>query len=114
MSNTIDSALPLKNMATLAANILQSPLAPLSRFCTIVPNAKLDQEGKVFTLPIVSSLATKLTDPTSFQSGDTTLGAATVTAAHITRPAHLSSVQRNQGLKLESLNRQYSQATLCE
>lgn len=112
MSNTIDSALSTKQMATLAANILQAPLAPLNRIATIIPNAAIDQERKTFTLPIVSSIAAKLTDATNFQSGDSTLGVATVAAAHITRPAHLSNTQRGQGLKLESLipalSRQFS------
>ena len=103
MPNSIDSALSTKQMATLAANILQAPLAPLNRIATIIPNAAIDQDRKTFTLPIVSSIAAKLTDPTSFQNGDTTLGVATVAAAHITRPAHLSNKERSQGLKLESL-----------
>ena len=102
MANTIDADLLIDTLSQKAITFLGDRLAPLSAFSTDFSTDELVQE-KAVQVPVVSSGATTLTNPTTFESGDTVTSNVAVTVNHYSQPFHITSKQYNQRIRLEML-----------
>jgi hypothetical protein len=102
MANTIDSALLIDTLATKAETVLANRLAPLRCFSKDFSTDNYSQ-GKSIQVPIATAGSTTLTNPTNFESGDSTLGKIAVTMNHYSQPFHVTSAQYNSKTRIEQL-----------
>lgn len=102
MANTIDSALLIDTLAAKAETVLANRLAPLRSFSKDFSTEGISQ-GKAIQVPIATAGSTTLTNPASFEAGDSTLGKIAVTMNHYSQPFHVTSAQFNSKTRIEQL-----------
>lgn len=101
MANTYDADLVVDRLADQAILVLQNKLAPLNAFSqdfgvdTLRPRALVQVEKS-------GTPATVQTNPTNYESGDTTNTNVAVTVNEISTSFHVSSQELMQGHKLET------------
>lgn len=104
MANTFDSNLVQDVVTEEVVLVLQNRLAPLKAFSTDFSSEVIDTgRTRSLQVPIASSTDAVQTNPTNFELGDTTLGAAQVDIAHYSKGFGLTSAQMNQGHRLKRL-----------
>ena len=101
-ANTLETKLIGDFIADAAIAIIQPKLAPLAAFSTDFGTDPLKPRATVQVAKATAG-ATTLTNPTNFETGDSTLAAVTVTVDQKTQPFHLSNDAVNQGYKLAQL-----------
>lgn len=102
MANTIDADLLIDTLSSQVINFLGDRLAPLRAFSRDFSTDELVQ-AKAVQVPKITAGSTTLTNPTSFEAGDSTTSNVPVTLAHLSQPFHITSQQYNQRLRLEML-----------
>ena len=102
MANTIDSALLIDVLSTKAETVLANRLAPLRAFSKDFSTDGYSQ-GKAIQIPIATAGSTTVTNPSTFESGDSTLGKIAVTMNHYSQQFHVTSAQFNSKTRLEQL-----------
>lgn len=101
MANTYDADLVVDRLADQAILVLQNKLAPLGAFSTdfgtdtMRPRATVQVEKS-------GTAATGQTNPTNYESGDTTNTNVPVTVSELSQSFHVSSQELMQGHKLET------------
>lgn len=102
MANTIDADLLIDTLSEKVVTYLPERLAPLRAFSKNFSTDELIQQ-KAVQVPLVTAGSTTLTNPTNFESGDTTTSNVAVTVNHYSQPFHITSAQYNQRFQLEML-----------
>jgi hypothetical protein len=101
MANTYDADLVVDRLSDQAILVLQNKLAPLNAFSqdfgtdTLRPRATVQVEKS-------GTPATGQTNPTNYESGDTTNTNVAVTVSEYSQSFHVSSQELMQGHKLET------------
>lgn len=102
MANTIDADLLIDTLSNRVITTLGEVLAPLSAFARDFSTDELVQ-AKAVQVPVVTGGSTVLTNPTSFEAGDSTTSNVAVTVNHYSQPFHITSQQYNQRFRIEML-----------
>lgn len=102
MANTFDSDLVLDTISSRAQTILGNRLAPFGAFATDYTTSEMNQ-GKSVRVPFATAASAVQTNPTNFETGDTTVSEIVVTVNHYSKSFHITSEQLNQGFRLERL-----------
>lgn len=102
MGNTIDADLLIDTLSNKAITFLGARLAPLSAFSNDFTTDELVQ-AKSVQVPKITAGSTTQTNPTTFESGDTTTSNIAVPINHYSNSFHITSAQANQRIRLEML-----------
>ena len=102
MSQTIDAALLVDVLSETAITTLGDKLAGFSAFTGDFSNSRALQQGKI-QIPVATTGDSSQKNPTSFETGDSTLSKIAVTIDHYSKSFRLSSESLNQSLKIEML-----------
>lgn len=103
MSNTFDSALVNSILAAKGITILKNKLAFLRAFTTDFSDEVRDERSRIVNVPVYTTGTAVATNPTNFESGDTTATNAAVTLNHLSTSFHITSAEFGKGSRLESL-----------
>jgi hypothetical protein len=107
MANSLSSDMVVDIAAERAITVLQDKLAPLNAFATNFSDdpavASANGTLQPIKVELASEAATVLTNPSNFESGDTTTSAISVQPTYYSRPFHVSSTELNQGHQIERL-----------
>lgn len=108
MANTLSADLFVDIASERAITVLGDVLAPLNIFTTdfsdeAVARAKPGATMQVMQVPVATGGSAVQTNPTSYQSGDTTVSVAEVTPALYSKSFHVTDQERNKGYKLEHM-----------
>jgi hypothetical protein len=101
-ANTVSASITTEMLAQGAITILQHQFAPLRAFArdfsadTYKPKATIE-------IKYVTSGPTAQTDPTDFESGNSTIAVITPSMAHYTGAVHVSQVDMNKGMRIADL-----------
>jgi len=109
MSNTFDADLVVDTISTQTQTILGNRLAYIGAYATDFTAMEMAQ-GKSVRVPFATDASAVQTNPTNFETGDTTLSEIVVTLAHYSKSFHITSEQLNQGFRLEQLVKVNAQA----
>ena len=102
MANSYSSSLLTEKLEQAATTILSDCLAPLAAFTkgfgvdTYKPRAKVE-------LKFVTATDATQKNPSSFESGDSTVGNVQITVDQYSQPFHVSNDELNSGLRLQDL-----------
>jgi hypothetical protein len=102
MSNTFDSDLSFSIMAATGITVLGNALAPLRVFTSDFSSDVVKPRSTV-NVPVYTTASAVQTNPTNFETGDTTAENAQVVLNHYSKSFHITSDQLNNGHKLENL-----------
>jgi hypothetical protein len=102
MANTIDADLLIDTLADRVITTLGPKLAPLNAF-TRDFSKKTYCQTKSVQVQVTTGGSTTQTNPTSFESGDSTTDNVAVTMNHYSNSFHVTSAQLNEQITLESL-----------
>lgn len=102
MANTIDADLLIDTLSNQAINFLGDRLASLRAFSRDFSTDELVQSKSV-QVPKITAGSSTLTNPSSFEAGDSTTSNVAVLVSHYSQPFHITSLQYNQRLRLEML-----------
>lgn len=102
MGNTISSSLILDTLAEQVITTLGNRLAPLTAFSRDFGTDVLTQNANVQVKKATAGSSTQ-TNPTNFETGDSTVTNVNVLVKHYSNSFQLSSQERNQGFRLENL-----------
>jgi len=104
MSNTYSSSLVTQMLADGFISTAQNRLAP---FTSASRNFGTDplKPLAIVQVPLASSGATTLTNPTSFGGGNSTVSNVQVTVSHYHQPFHVSHTDLQNGMRLEQIIR---------
>ncbi len=102
MANTIDSALFAETLKSTAAEVLKNRLAPLGAFSTNFGTNPTAPRSTII-VPVASGASAVQTNPSNFETGDTTLSAISVTVNHDNKGFHVTSEQANNAVSLAQL-----------
>jgi hypothetical protein len=103
MANSLDSTLVNKILAQKAITKLQHKLAYLAAFTTDFSDEVRDQRSRVINVPVFTATSAVQTNPTNFETGDTTAVNAPVTLDHVSKSFYITSADFGSGTRLESL-----------
>lgn len=101
-ANTIDSGLIpafLSDALIVVANQVLAPLRAFSRSISLDPL----RPGAAIAVKKSTAASAAQTNPTNFESGDSTLATISVTVAQISKSYHVSNADRNNGFALKDL-----------
>ena len=101
-ANTIDSGLANSLLASDAVQTMRTYVAPLGAFTKAVSVSPISPR-QVINVPLVSSSGSIQTNPTNFETGDTTAGDIAVTVNQYSKSWAVSHAEGNLGLKLAQL-----------
>lgn len=102
MANTYDSGLVAEILHDTAITTLGDVCAAVDKF-TLEVTADPMKPASTVNVPLVTAGASVLTNPASFESGDSTVGTVAVTAAHKSVPFHATSAEMNKGYRVKNL-----------
>jgi hypothetical protein len=102
MANTFSSALVVDTATKEAITVLQDKLAALKSFNTDFSDDVVDPLRKL-QAGVVTAAGPAVLNPTNFAGGSNTMKNAPVVMTHISQPFNLTSLQLNQGFRLEKL-----------
>lgn len=109
MANTIDADLLIDTLSQKAITTLGERFAPLNAFTKDFSTDELIQTKSV-QVPVVTGGSTTLTNPASFEAGDSTTSNVAVTVNHYSQPFHITSKEYNQRMRIELLAEKNLQA----
>lgn len=101
-ANTVDSGLANSLLANDAVQTMRTYVAPLGAYTRSVAISPLSKR-QVINVPLVSSSGSIQTNPTNFETGDTTLGDVAVTVNQYSKSWTVSNPEQNLGLALAQL-----------
>lgn len=99
MANTLAAGLVPDVAAETAITVLQDKLASLECYTSDFSSDLVDPTRPV-NIPIATSTSAVQTNPTSFETGDTTVADASIAPVHYSKSFHLSQAELNSGHKL--------------
>jgi hypothetical protein len=102
MANTIDADLLIDTLSNRVKTTLGNVLAPLNAF-TRDFSPQVFVQGKNHQVQVTTGGSTTLTNPTNFETGDSTTSNVAVPISHYSQPFHVTSQQLNQRITLEGL-----------
>lgn len=100
MANTIDSGLILEILEESALTSLGTISAMMDAFTVKVTMSPIAPRSDV-NVPLVTAASSALTNPASFEAGDSTAGTVTVTPAKIVCPIHATDAEMGKGTRAE-------------
>jgi hypothetical protein len=103
VANTFDSALVNSVLASKGITILAQKLAFLSAFSTDFSDEVRDVRSRTINVPVYTAASAVQTNPTNFETGDTTATNAAVTLNHYSKSFYITSADYGKGTRLESL-----------
>ncbi|WP_035606216.1 hypothetical protein [Haloferula sp. BvORR071] len=103
MSNTFDSALVNSVLAQKGISVLRHKLSWLKAFSTDFSDEVRDQRSRTINVPVYTATSAVQTNPTNFETGDTTATNAAVALNHISKSFYITSADYGKGTRLESL-----------
>lgn len=103
MANTFDANLVNKVLSQAALTKVQDKLAFLGAFTTDFSDEVRDQRSRSILVPYASAGTAVQTNPTNFETGDTTLENAAITMDHISKSFYITSADFQVGRRLEQL-----------
>lgn len=109
MANTIDADLLIDTLSSKVITTLGDRFAPFNAFTKDFSTDELVQT-KAVQVPVITAGSTTLTNPSSFESGDSTTSNVAVTVNHYSQPFHITSAQYNQRFRIEQLAEKNAQA----
>lgn len=102
MANTINADLIWEILNEEEVTSLGTMSAPWNDFSYKVDLAPKGPKAQI-NVPYVTGGSTTLTNPSSFESGDSTIGDINVAATHYSQPFHITQDQANDGIQLRWL-----------
>ena len=102
MANTLSSDLIVDILSEVSITTLGPVLGIMDSFTTDL-SADAVAPRSTFQVDCVTGGSTTLTNPDSFETGDSTVEARPVTGNHISQPFHVTAQQMNQGFRLKNL-----------
>lgn len=102
MANTLSSNLVLDTLSQAIITTLGNRLAPLNAFSKDFSADGMKQNASV-QVPKYTTGSAIQTNPTNFETGDTTATNVNVLVQHYSKSFHLTSEALNQGFRLENL-----------
>jgi hypothetical protein len=102
MANDFSSSLVVDTATSKVITILQNRLAPFRAFSTDFSDELIDPL-KTVQVGLATDAGSVTTNPTNFETGDTTLTNAPISMVHYSKPFGLTSKELNQGFRLEKL-----------
>lgn len=102
MANTIDADLIIDTLSSKAITTLGDRFAPLNAFSKDFSTDELVQAADV-QVAVVTGGSTTQTNPTNFESGDSTTSNVGVTVNHYSQDFHITSKEYNQRFRIEQL-----------
>lgn len=102
MSNTIDSALLTDMLVDRTVTTLQNRLAMFSAFSTDFGTDRMKPLAEI-QVPYATAVSAVQTDPTNFETGDTTLDNIAITINQYSKSFHITNAELNSGRRLENL-----------
>jgi hypothetical protein len=102
MANTLSSNLVLDTLSQAIITTLGNRLAPLNAFSKDFSADGMKQNASV-QVPKATTGSAIQTNPTNFETGDTTMTNVNVLVQHYSKSFHLTSESLNQGFRLENL-----------
>ena len=104
MNNTISATLTTSLLSDTVVTILQSRLAPIRALFTEVLTDPVKPLATI-QVPKVTVAATAQTDPTDWESGDTTVTNTAITMHEYSVSFHVTSTELNSGTRMDWLTR---------
>lgn len=103
MANTIDADLLQDSVSTIVINALSNRFAPFAAYTRDYNDGGIAPVTvtKNVQVPVISSTASTVKNPTTFIGGDTVTSNCPVTVDAYSKPIHLTSAQLNSRIKLE-------------
>jgi ATP-dependent protease ClpP protease subunit len=101
-ANTVDSGLANSLLSNDAIQTMRTYLAPVGAFTKSVELSPLSKR-QVINVPLISSSGSMQTNPTNFETGDTTAADVAVTVNQYSKSWSVSHAEGNLGLKLAQL-----------
>jgi ATP-dependent protease ClpP protease subunit len=101
-ANTVSSTLKPDVLADAVVTVATNKLAPLNAFSRLF-SADIVRPGASVQVKKATAGSTGQTDPTNFESGDSTLAPISVTMNHKTQSFQVSGSDRNYGFSLEDI-----------
>lgn len=102
MANTFDADLVVDVISSQTQTVLGNRLAPIGSFASDFSDEEIRQEKNI-RVPFATTASAVQTNPTNFETGDTTLSEIVVDLNHYSKSFHITSQQLNQGFRLEQL-----------
>lgn len=102
MSNTLSASLILDTLSQRTQTTIGHQLAPLSLFASDFSEDQMNQ-GQSVQVPLASAGATAQTNPTNWESGDSTIANVPVTVAQYSVSFHITPLQQNNSFRLAQL-----------
>jgi hypothetical protein len=102
MANTLSASLILDTVSKRTQTTLGHVFAPLGAFASDFSEDVMNQ-GQSVQIPLASAGATAQTNPTNWESGDTTVGNVPVAVAGYSVSFHITPLQMNNSFRLQQL-----------
>lgn len=102
MSNTLSTSLILDTLSKRTQTIIGNQLAPVGFFASDFSEDELNQ-GQAVQVPIATAGGTAQTNPTNWESGDSTIGNRPVVVSGYSVSFHLTPLQTNNSFRLAQL-----------
>lgn len=98
-ANTVDSGLANSLLSSDAIDVMRTYVAPIGAFTRMVETSPISKR-QVVNVPLISSSGSMQTNPTNFETGDTTAADVAVTVNQYSKSWSVSHAEGNLGLKL--------------
>lgn len=102
MANTLSSSLILDTLSKRTVTTLGNKFAPLGAFAGDFSEAVMNQ-GQAVQVSKATAGGTTQTNPTNWESGDSTLGNVPITVAQYSQSFHITPLQLNNSFRLNQL-----------
>ncbi len=102
MANTLSASLILDTLSKRTQTTIGHQLAPLGFFAADFSEDVMNQ-GQSVQVPLASAGGTAQTNPTNWESGDSTIGNVPVTVAGYSVSFHITPLQMNNSFRLAQL-----------
>jgi hypothetical protein len=102
MSNTLSASLILDTLSKRTQTTIGHQLAPLGLFASDFSEDEMNQ-GQSVQVPLATAGATAQTNPTNWESGDTTIANRPVTVSGYSVSFHLTPLQMNNSYRMAQL-----------
>jgi hypothetical protein len=102
MANTLSASLILDTLSKRTQTIIGNVLAPLAAFSSDFSEDEMNQ-GQSVQIPLATAGGTAQTNPTNWESGDTTIGNVPVVVAGKSVSWHITPLQMNNSFRMEQM-----------
>jgi len=103
MANSLNASLINTVLAQRAVTVVQSKLPWLGAFTNDFSDEVKDQRSRSILVPYALSASAVQTNPTNFETGDTTTNLRTITMNHLSKSFYITSADYGKGTRIEQL-----------